>query len=224
MQNNKKVALFDFCETLVDFQTADSFVDFVRRKTFDKRMLRLEKIQQLLCRSKILQLIDKITFYRFSINKRIKLYQLKGFTERELDGFAVEYYNVEIKNHFISNMLAKLKEFQNQGYTVGIVSGGYGIYERLFVKEFGVDFLLCSNLKMGDNNICTGKMKGKDCLQNNKLTYLNEYFKKKPSFSVAFTDSKSDLPFLRWATKGVVVSRHISQKWVLTNNFEEIIW
>ena len=224
MQNNKKVALFDFCETLVNFQTADAFVDFVREKTFNKRMLRLEKIQQLLCMCKVLQIIDMITYYKLSVNKRIKLYQLKGFKECELDRFAVEYYNVKIKNHFIVKVLEKLKEFQDQGYAVGIVSGGYGIYERLFVKEFSLDFLLCSNLDIGDDKICTGKMKGKDCLQNNKLIYLNEYFKNKPSYSVAFTDSKSDLPFLRWANKGIVVSRHISQKWALINNFEEIIW
>ena len=26
----KKIALFDFCETIANFQTADAFVDFVR--------------------------------------------------------------------------------------------------------------------------------------------------------------------------------------------------
>ena len=34
-----KVAFFDFCDTLVDFQTGDAFIDFIRENTKKKKAL-----------------------------------------------------------------------------------------------------------------------------------------------------------------------------------------
>lgn len=219
-----KVALFDFCETLVNFQTADAYVDYVRDKSSDKRMLRMEKMWNLLSKYKIISFIEKVTRYRMSFNKRFKLYQLKNFDKKTLEKFAEGYYNDCIKPNFIITVLNVMKDLQKQGYAIGVVSGGYGIYEYLFVREYKLDFLLSSNIKFDNNYKCTGTLEGKDCLNENKLYYLNKYFVKKPVYSVAYSDSLTDIPFLRWATKGVVISRENRQKWNINYKFEEIIW
>ena len=41
MLYREKVAFFDFCETLVDFQTADAFCDYVRERTKKTKMFKI---------------------------------------------------------------------------------------------------------------------------------------------------------------------------------------
>ena len=225
MQNNwEKVALFDFCETLVDFQTADAYVNYVRERTGRVRMRRIELFQNILLKTFITPVLEKLTSGKFAINKRLKLSQLKGLSCQELGFLARGYYEDRIKPHFIARMIDELVKLKEAGYCIGIVSGGYGIYEKFFVDEFGLNFLLCSNIQIGENGVCTGKMEGKDCMNENKVEYLNKLFTNKPSRTVAYSDSISDLPFLKWADEGFVVSRNNHQNWSCKNNLKEIIW
>lgn len=218
-----KVALFDFCETIANFQTADAYVDFVRERLQDKRMRRLELIQNILIKLKFIQVIEKITKYRFSINKRIKLWQLRGLRFEELRGLAKEYYQCRIRSNFISDILDEMLKLKEKGYSVLLVSGGYDLYLNFFSDEFGVTDILSTKIEF-HKGICTGKIDGKDCLGDEKVKQLNKYFKTKPDYSVAFSDSISDLPFLKWAKEGFVVSRNKHQSWCNINNLNEIIW
>ena len=217
---NEKVAFFDFCETLVDFQTADAYVDFVRERTNNRRMVLLNNIQSLLTRIKVIKVLSVI-FPTKSVNKRIKLFQLKGFSEEELKELASYYYLERIKPHFIQRLVETLIELKNDGYSVGLVSGGYGIYLQYFVEEYNLDFCVSSNISFRKGK-CTGLLDGLDCLNNNKIILLKQYFKETPQDSIAFSDSVSDIPLLQYAKKGVVVSRQ-HQEW--SNIFyNEIIW
>ena len=217
-----KVALFDFCETLVDFQTADAFVDYVRLQTGNRRMLILDSIQRILRRLRIIGVVERIT-PGHSLNKRLKLLQLKGQDYHTLLSFAESYYNHCIKPHFISPIINELLSLQREGYLVGLVSGGYGIYLDFFVKDFSLDFCISTDIQF-KNDVCTGKFDGIDCLNENKIILLNHKFRKKPVETVAYSDSESDLPLLLWVKKGVVVSHGLSQKWSVNNNLKEIIW
>lgn len=218
-----KVALFDFCETIANFQTADAYVDFVRERLQDKRMCRLERVQNGLRKLKLIQVIDKTTRYRYSINKRIKLYQLKGHKLVKLQELAKEYYQERIKPNFIPAILEKLLELKEQDYSILLVSGGYDIYLQFFVEEFALTGLISTKIEFKDG-ICTGMFNGIDCLREGKIEMLNQYFKEKPNYSVAFSDSISDLPFLKWVNEGFVVSRNKHQAWSKKNNLKEIIW
>lgn len=218
-----KVALFDFCETIANFQTADAYVDFVREKLQNKRMCRLERMQNCLRKLKLIQVIDKLTKYRYSINKRIKLYQLRGQSYFELRELALEYYQERIRPNFIPSMLEKLLKLKEQGYSVLLVSGGYDIYLQYFVDEFALIGLISTKVEFKDD-VCTGKFDGIDCLRGGKIELLNQFFKEKPNYSVAFSDSISDLPFLKWVNEGFVVSHNKHQIWSEINNLKEIIW
>ena len=218
-----KVALFDFCETIANFQTADAYVDYVREKLDDKRMCWLEKVQNFLRKIKIIQIVEKITRYNYSINKRIKLLQLRNQSYEELQLLAGEYYQEVIKPNFIPIMMEKLLDLQKQGYTVALVSGGYDIYLRYFMEDYGLDDLISTKIGFKNGN-CTGKFDGIDCLREGKTILLDNYFDSKPEYCVAFSDSQSDVPFLRWADEAHVVSKENHQKWVENYNFNEIIW
>ena len=123
---NEKVAFFDFCETLTDFQTADAYVDFVRDATGRKRMRFLNALQLLMIKLRVIRVLTAM-FPRKSINKRLKLFQLKGIPVSELDDLARRYYLERIRPHFIKRMIEELQELKANGYDVGLVSGGYGI-------------------------------------------------------------------------------------------------
>ena len=75
-----------------------------------------------------------------------------------------------------------------------------------------------------ENNICTGFLDGLDCMNERKIQYINKLFPSKPTYSIAFSDSLSDIPLLQYATDGVVVSRNKHQNWVDNNKFKELIW
>jgi len=219
---DEKVVLFDFCETLVDFQTADAYVDYVRTVTGSKRMIGLETVQKVLRKYKVISVLEKLTPGQ-SINKKLKLYQLKGICQDRLVQYAEQYYHSCIKPHFITKILEKMIEYKNDGCKVGLVSGGYGIYLHFFVEEYKLDFCLSSNIKF-KNGICTGKIDGIDCLNENKIKLLNRHYKEKPIYTIAYSDSISDLPMFKWVNKGIVISRGKSQEWSKQYNLEEIVW
>lgn len=217
-----KVALFDFCETLVDFQTADAFIDYIRNETRSRSMRTKETIRTILDRFYLIRIVDYI-FPGHSLNKRLKLLQLRGYTVNELNYWANRYYNNRIKPHFIPFMIDKMMDYKEKGYQIGVVSGGYGLYLHYFVREFGLDYCLSSNIEFEDN-ICTGKLDGLDCMNDNKVLLLNGLFTCKPNNTIGFSDSKSDIPFLSWVDKGIVISKNKHQNWVDNFKFDEIIW
>lgn len=219
-----KVALFDFCETLTDFQTADAYVDYVRKHIGTARMKRLETIQKILVWTKLIRILEKVTNYRLSLNKRLKLFQLKGLCKESLNFWARQYYENEIRPHFIDEILHLLQLKKQNGWEIIIVSGGYDIYLKFFAMEFDVKKVISTRIKF-DDQLCMGAFDGLDCLNINKVNLLNRYIDKSLiSESEAYSDSKSDVPFLSWVDKGFVVSKEKHQSWVEKFCFNEIIW
>ena len=218
-----KVALFDFCETLVNFQTADAYVDFVREKLQVKRMNRLERIQNCSFSRRIIWVAERITGYHYSLNKRLKLLQLRGLSCDILQKLAKDYYYSVIKHNFIPELIDRMIELRNNGFDIYMVSGGYDVYLRYFVEEYCLTGLISTRIGFY-NKKCTGKFDGIDCLREGKIILLDKCFKTRPAFSMAFSDSVSDLPFLRWADEGYVVSRNIPQEWAKENKLKEILW
>lgn len=219
----EKIAFFDFCETLVNFQTADAFVNFVREESNKKSMICFEIIQLVLRRLKLIRIVDFLTKNKASFNKRIKLFQLRGFSKDELERYAQKYYQLVIKPNFINDTISLLIELRDNGWKIVIVSGGYDIYLKEFAKEYGVVKVLSTKIEF-KKGICTGKMLGKDCLRNNKVEIMNNNYDSRSIISKSFSDSITDVPFLKWADEGYVVSKNKHQKWVDNYEFNEIIW
>ena len=224
MKGNKpKVAFFDFCETIVDFQTADAFVDYVREKRQSGVMEKKELVRKYLLKTKIIRFLEILIGSSFSINKRMKLNQLKGISENEVKKYAIDYYQEIVKPRFIPAIISRLSKLQAEGWSVVLVSGGYDVYLNEFAREFGIVKVISSIIGF-DRGICTGRMKGLDCLRSNKIVLLQQFYAKEEIKSVSFSDSSSDIPLLSWTNKGYVVSHLKHQDWVDKFNFKEIIW
>ncbi len=206
-----KVALFDFCDTLVSFQTANAFAEYAIHRFKSRRVF--YSLYKLVNKTK---LISGLYYYFIGhgASKRIPLLFLKGIEKNELERIAHEFYNERIRPKFIAPVLEQMKKLQLDGCQTIIVSGGYNIYIDFFSKEYGIDCVLANEI-IYKNNRCVGKY-GEECMGKNKVARLASYLSLNDidyQNSWAFTDDKSDIPLLELVQNKVVVSKGQHQYW-----------
>lgn len=227
MAKERKVAFFDFCETIVNFQTANAFIDYVRKYdgTFYMKLLNFFYI--LLSKLRVFAIANKIIPSN-SYSKKIKLLQLKGFTYERLDNLAESYYAEKLSTSLISPVMKEMENLGNQGFEICIVSAGYSIYLKYFALHHGIKHIIGTELDFKEGkNICRGRIRGKDCINDEKPFRIKSYFEKeKVDYlnSIAFSDSISDLPMLKMVGNGVVISKDVSRQWSIKHQLREIIW
>lgn len=221
MLQSNKVALFDFCETIANFQTADAYIDFVQsHSTQTNKSIRI--LYNILNKYHVLGIVRRL-FPRLSIDKRLILRQMKGRTYEEMDEFAKKYYESTIKPNLIQPVVGKLKEMQNEGYEIVIVSGGYDIYLKYFALEYNIRYILSTTIEF-NYGICSGKFNGVDCMRASKLDYIHSALIGDCKKWFAFSDSITDLPMLELVGNPIVVSKNKSQIWAERRGLKQIIW
>lgn len=220
-----KLVFFDFCETLIKFQTADKYIDFCRKRLHSKRMNLLQTITIVLTKSYCFRIINRF-FPNNTIRKRLILSQLKGIEYVVLDNLAKEYYEQCLKPAIIPKMRDRLLAHLQSQDNVWIISGGYDIYIKYFVDEYSLAGYISTNIAFTKKGICLGCFTGLDCMRQNKVYLIEEKlsFLLKNTDTVAYSDSVSDLPLLLMAKEGFVVSKKETQNWAMENNLKEIIW
>jgi len=221
MQSNNKVALFDFCETIANFQTADAYVRYVQSHSKpSNKGIRL--LYNILNQSRILGIVRRLK-PKGSVDKRFILKQMKGRTQVEMEALAKDYYEERIKPNFISPVLDELKRLQSEGYRCYVISAGYDIYLQYFCEEFGMNGLLSTKIEFKDGR-CTGNFAGQDCMFDYKIDYIKSVLEGDTKQWMAFSDSVTDLPMLELVGNPVVISKGYSQKWAEKRNIKQIIW
>lgn len=216
-----KVALFDFCETIANFQTADAYVRYVQSHSAPTNT-GIRFLYNILNQSRVLGVVRRLK-PKGSVDKRFILKQMKGRTYEEMDRLAEDYYNNMIKPNMIEPVVAELRRLQSEGYGIYIISAGYDIYLKYFVQDFKVDGLLSTKVEFKDG-ICTGRFDGQDCMFDYKIDYINSEIKGDHNQWLAFSDSITDLPMLELVGNPVVISRGKSQTWAEKKGFKQIIW
>jgi HAD superfamily phosphoserine phosphatase-like hydrolase len=223
LANKEKIALFDFCETLVNFQTGDAFVFYVRDH-YPRKWVRIRAfMHHALSTLRVVGVLERL-FPRASINKRLVLWQLKGYTKKTLERASYEYYTQVVKPNLIQRSIQELKNLQSKGWRIFIVSAGYEIYLKHFCNEFHIkqDDLIAVRIAFhGDK--CKGCFEGGDRLYDKDII-LTQKIDKEKSYTVAYSDSKSDLPMLLWAHEGIVICRSDKSSWSREYNLKEIVW
>ena len=223
----RKIAFFDFCRTLVKFHTADAFVDFVRETEGSFCMKLQDILLNVLFRTRIILILNKL-IPGSGFSKRMKLLQLKGFKSDRLEKLAENFYTKEIKPNLISTIVDEMQRLSRNGYEICIVSAGYSIYLDYFARDFNIEHVIATDIAFNTkNNLCTGKISGKDCYNIEKVKMTKEYFRGQDvnyCESISYSDCISDLPLLLLSGQGVVVSEGTPQQWSNIYEFKEIIW
>lgn len=214
----KRIALFDFCGTIVSLQTADEFVRFALKKY--NRHVELF-IFSILKDGFIIRVLNGFSIH---INyKKLYVRLLAGLSIEEIDVVSKEYNDWLCNGYMIKEVFEKLIELKMQGYEIWIVSAGYSCYLKYFhptlvAKVIATELDFCSGFM-------TGRISGFDCIGEEKISRLSAINVDKTfEYSISFSDNISDISLLKIAKIGVVVSNGISQKWAVEHGFEEIIW
>lgn len=142
----------------------------------------------------------------------------------ELNRLADEFYEQELRPHFIKPVHEYLRKLQADGYRIVIVSGGYDIYLKTFCKHFNINDIICTKISF-TNEICDGTIQGLDCLLDNKIIMLESYLGRNNDTKqwYAFSDSRTDLPLLNYVGNPYGIKRRIENKpWIIENNFKLI--
>ena len=216
-----RLAIFDFCETLANYQTADAFVEFAENRYYGKSDPLKNILNKFVCRSRVFNVLDKL--FGTSINKAVVLKRIKGLSYEEIDRLAYDYYKDVVRQNLIGETIGILKKYVSEGVRVVLISGGYDVYLRYFAEEFGINKEdVFSTRVQFRNDVLTGRFEGKDCMGQEKVKILNSFFLNYQSDSIAFSDSASDKPMMYWASSRVLVLRNDRQPWDKFNKI--IIW
>lgn len=222
LSSMRKIAVFDFCETIANFQTADPFVFYTLSKYGTKKQLRKKRFLEFLNKYRIIPLLHQL-FPSISLNKKLVLSLLKGMPEDIVEKAGFQYYNEIVRTNFIQLVIEIIKRKKIEGFEIALASGGYDVYLKHFAEEFSIDskLVVCSRIGF-KNGLCTGHLIGKDCMRGEKVIRLSN-MRKDDCYIEAYSDSKSDLPLLLWADKAFIVERSDKNKnW--NNQFTKIKW
>ncbi len=212
------LAIFDFCETLVNFQTADRFCRFVLEK---KSKTRIIKLDSYFSRFKIYALFAKLGVK--NAQKRVLLSGFRGIEVSEMHQMALIFLKDIIEPRLNVNVYALFKNHLANGDYVVINSGGYEPYLKIFAEQHLVKKLYATKLETKGHQ-CTGKIDGTDCLGMEKVLRMQNDGVLNQSYNDVFvySDSITDMPIFNLATKKyAVISKAQIPQWA-TNNFKII--
>lgn len=215
----EKIAIFDFCETIVDHQTGDAFVVFCIESRGGLRKFLLRQFFGRGLGGKI----RKCLFPRAS-QKQALLYLLKGISSAEIAVLAKAYVN-ELKKSLISVVYDALLKKKEDGYKIWIVSGGYDVYLNEMFNGI-VEQVVATGIEIS-GNVCTGRMSTELCMADNKVDALKKrglIERIDSDLSYVFSDCESDIPLFELVKNRVAVVRSPGQEWVSRANCQELVW
>ena len=140
-----ELVIYDFCETLVSIQSADTFVNFICN--FTNRGKFISFFEFFFKRIRLLFFFNLI-FPKLNFSKKLCLYKLKGLSADELAFYTEKFYQEVIKKNYNKLIIEKLIRDVEQGNIVVIISGGYQPYIEKFCNEFNIKYLLCNKLQI----------------------------------------------------------------------------
>ena len=220
----KDLVIFDFCETLIQYQTADRYINYILSDTTINRNSFWTLTSRLLGNRYLVMVSNKF-FPHYNYGKRIRLLSLRGVKTIDIERSS-KAFNKIVQKSLIRPLYNKMNQHIKNKDHVIIVSGGYDSYIQYFAKEFGVEAVFATKIKM-NNNYCTGIFDGEDCMFDKKLKIVKEYINENElqcKNSIFYTDSISDLILMQWVDQGIVVSKENPQAWSKEYGFKEILW
>jgi HAD superfamily hydrolase (TIGR01490 family) len=136
----------------------------------------------------------------------------KGKTTEELDVFfqeLVESGKAEVHH----NLVQKIKEHQNNGDTIVVLSGALHPFLKAFIGDLKLDVhVLSTDLLFDPKGLCTGKI-GEIINGDAKVKILQEWMDQQehlaqnPATEIyAYADSEADIPLLHFVTHPILVN------------------
>ncbi|MGX2983521.1 HAD-IB family hydrolase [Helicobacter sp. 23-1045] len=211
----KILAIFDFCETLVPFQSVPPFLNIIksqnphykgRFRAFRRRFF-----------SRIYRRVPlKIFDY-----KNAQFEELRGFSEEIAQNLAKDYAKY-LLTHTNKKVIDRLQWHKAQNHCIAIVSGGLEIYIKYFAEFFEIQNIIALELE-AQNGVLSGDIKGIHTMHYRKLYKLAKMldlskFDLQKSF--VYSDCPSDIPLFSLVGNRVAIECGKDMKWAEILKYE----
>jgi len=220
MRNNN-LAIFDFCDTIVHFQSADAFTNFVLQRQGGMRSVLLNAINKTFSTFRIYSIFDKLGVFK-NLQKKMLLSGLKDIPFNRLADFAKDFEKNVVQGNLNVEVVTLLNKHISDGDEVILNSGGYELYLTFFAKRMGINKTYATQIEFIDGK-CTGKILGIDCLHNEKVSRMKNdgfNFQSFKEISV-YSDSVTDMPLFDIATQKIaVIKGEVVPQWCNNNLFQ----
>lgn len=132
---------------------------------------------------------------------------LAGQKRSEIDARAKSYARYVAKSGVHSDALACIKQHQDLGHELILVSASLDIYVKPLGELLGFENIICTRTNWVDDTLDHG-LNGENCHGVGKIDRLRQHLEKRPveSIDVAYGDHQTDFPLLKLADRGVVVN------------------
>jgi len=202
-----KYAVYDYCETLVSFQTANEFIfQYVKHNL------------NTLSRVKAYLLVNLEVFKRQ--RKCLLLQLLKGQRREDIELFSKYYTEQWLQKHLNEKVIADLVEKKKKGYTVVIISAGFSVYIESHNEFINADVIIANDF-VYESGIFNGTITRKDCHGEEKLNRLDDIVGLENidlENSYFFSDCLSDLPLFEVFGNRFIIKKGEIEELELDNN------
>ncbi len=148
----------------------------------------------------------------------------KGQTKQQLDEFFLELVNVGMKDVNMK-LVGKIKEHQQNGDTVILLSGALKPFLEMFAKQLHLHVhIISTELELNEESVCTGKI-GSIINGEEKVRKVQEWIEKDEKYKGntsleiwAYADSESDIPLLNFVNIPIVVNPNEEMKSIAEQN------
>ena len=193
-------AFFDFDKTLLVTESAKLGLKYL----WDRRLLSSWFLMKVL--------VTYLFYKRHLISdETVAKLILKLYRGRRLQEFAEGapiFYQDILKPKLAPNILARVRHHQHEGHALVLISGSVRYLLKSVVEDIGFDYLLCTDLEIGEDGLLTGRAHGPLCIDRTKRTLAIQLAKAHNidlSRSYAYGNHQSDIPLLELVGNPFVV-------------------
>ena len=184
-------AFFDFDRTLIDVESPKLGIRYLWER-------------RLISPGYILKVMAANLFYQRHLISdeamaRILISFYKGQPYAPFAQGAQSYYADVIKPHLAPNIVARVREHQDKGHILVLISAGIRYLLQPVVQDLGFHHLICTDLEIRPDGILTGRTKGPICTDSHKREHarkLANELNMDLAASYAYGNHQSDIPLL----------------------------
>jgi phosphoserine phosphatase len=194
-----KIVLFDFCETMIKFQTHDKFIGYY---FWEKRNIRKYFIYKI-----FKSFFSKVFCRVFGINLKHKLvHLLKDEKKRDIERISKNFAQVIVfsENKDVIEELI----LHSQNFKIVVISAGFADNIRDYLALKGIqDIDVIANELLFSQGVCAGSYVQLDCFGAEKKKRLSEAYTN-ADYIACYTDSISDKPILDLCDHKIIVEKN----------------
>jgi phosphatidylglycerophosphatase C len=146
----------------------------------------------------------------YQAKERVLMSVFRGECRNRVSEYAAAFAKSWVRSRLHAPVFARLTEHLSAGHRVILLSASPDVYVGAIGRELGIqeEDVLCTPVRRTAST-WDGALGGPNCKGHEKLVRIRAHLGSDTwsGESFAYGDSSSDLPVLRWATHGFLVSR-----------------